>query len=153
MPSSRGSSLSRETQVLSLGREDPLEEGIATHSSILVWRIRWTVEPGGLQSMGSQRVRHDWINLTCTHCIHGWYNSKNWCEEHGINIIAYSNHIYVHKLIITCSACICKNSRKKCQQKDATDQCWYLHSKSIVPLSLWRSYRKWSVTSNPIEME
>ena len=44
--------------VQSLGWEDPLEEGIATHSSILAWRIPWTEEPGGLQSMGSQRVRH-----------------------------------------------------------------------------------------------
>ena len=47
-----------ETWVLSLGREDPLEEGMATHSSILAWRILWTEEPGGLQSMGSQRVGH-----------------------------------------------------------------------------------------------
>ena len=43
----------------SLGWEDPLEEGIATHSSIFAWRILWTEEPGGLQSIGSQRVRHD----------------------------------------------------------------------------------------------
>ena len=48
-----------ETQVLSLGQEDPLEEGMATHSSILVWRIPGIEEPGGLQSMVSQRVRHD----------------------------------------------------------------------------------------------
>ena len=46
----------RETQVRSLGREDPLEKGMATHSSILAWRIPWTEEPGGLQSMGLQRV-------------------------------------------------------------------------------------------------
>ena len=46
----------RETWVLSLGWDDPLEEGIATHSSILAWRIPWTEEPGGLQSVGSQRV-------------------------------------------------------------------------------------------------
>jgi len=49
----------REIQVRSLGWEDPLEEGIATHSSILAWRIPWTEEPGELQSMGSQRVGHD----------------------------------------------------------------------------------------------
>ena len=49
----------QETQVRSLGQEDPLEEEMATHSSILVWRIPWTEEPGGLQSMGSQRVGHD----------------------------------------------------------------------------------------------
>ena len=46
-------------QAQSLGQEDPLEEGKATHSSILVWRIPWTEEPGGLQSMGLQRVGHD----------------------------------------------------------------------------------------------
>ena len=49
----------RETQVRSLGEEDPLEKEMATHSSILAWRIPWTEEPGGLQSMGSQRVGHD----------------------------------------------------------------------------------------------
>ena len=46
-------------QVRSLGQEDPLEEGMGTHSSILAWRIPWTEESGGLQSTGSQRVRHD----------------------------------------------------------------------------------------------
>ena len=45
----------QETQVRSLGWEDPLEEGMATHSSILVWEIPWTEEPGGLQPMGSQK--------------------------------------------------------------------------------------------------
>ena len=49
----------RETQVRSLGQEDPLETEMATHSSTLAWRIPWTEEPGGLQSMASQRVRHD----------------------------------------------------------------------------------------------
>ena len=49
----------QETQVQSLGWEDPLEEGIATHSRILAWRIPWTEEPGGLWSMESQWVRHD----------------------------------------------------------------------------------------------
>ena len=48
-----------ETWVQSLGREDPLEKEMATHSSILAWKIPWTEDPGRLQSMGSQRVRHD----------------------------------------------------------------------------------------------
>ena len=52
----------REMQVPCLGREDPLEEEMATHSSILAWKIPGTEEPGGLQSMGCQRVRHDWVN-------------------------------------------------------------------------------------------
>ena len=49
----------QETWVRSLGQEDPLEKEMATHSSILAWRIPWAEEPGGLQSMGSQRVGHD----------------------------------------------------------------------------------------------
>ena len=49
----------QKTQALSLGWEDPLEEGITTHSSILAWRIPWAEEPGGLQSIGLQRVGPD----------------------------------------------------------------------------------------------
>ena len=49
----------QETWVRSLGQKDPLEKGIVTQSRILAWRIPWTGEPGGLQSMGSQRVRHN----------------------------------------------------------------------------------------------
>ena len=49
----------QETQVQSLGREDPLEKEMVTHSSILAWRIPWTEKPGGLQSTGLQRVRHN----------------------------------------------------------------------------------------------
>ena len=49
----------QEIGVQSLGRDDPLEKGLATLSSILAWRIPWTEEPGGLQSMGYQRVGHD----------------------------------------------------------------------------------------------
>ena len=51
----------QETLVQSLGQEDPLEKGMATHSSILAWRIPWTEEHSGLQSMGLQRIRHDWV--------------------------------------------------------------------------------------------
>ena len=57
-------------QVLSLGQEDPLEEGTATHSSILVWEIPWTEEPDGLQAMGLDTTEthtrcHDWSRLLC----------------------------------------------------------------------------------------
>ena len=51
----------QETWVLYLGQEDPLEKEMATHSSILSWEIPWTEEPDGLQSIGSQRVGHDWV--------------------------------------------------------------------------------------------
>ena len=56
----------QKIQVPSLGGEDPLEEGVATHSSVLAWSIPWTEEPGGLQAMGSPRVRHDWSVPACS---------------------------------------------------------------------------------------
>ena len=55
--------------VLSLGQEDPLEEGMTTHSSILAWRVPWREEPGKLPSMGSQRVRH-----YCSDLAHNFKN-------------------------------------------------------------------------------
>ena len=59
-----------ETRVQSLGWEDPLEKGMATHSNILAWRIPWTEEPGGRQSMGSQRIQQD--RATSTHSLTQW---------------------------------------------------------------------------------
>ena len=56
---SDGKSCNEGDRVQSLGREDPLENKMATHSSIIAWKIRWTEEPGRLQSTGSQTVRHD----------------------------------------------------------------------------------------------
>ena len=72
----------QETQVWSLGQEDPLEKRVATHSSILAWIIPWTEKPGRLYSMESQRVRHDWVTNTHTHTHththrHLKKNSKN----------------------------------------------------------------------------
>ena len=58
----------QDTQVWFLGQEDPLEKGMATYSSILAWRIPWAEEPGQLQSMGLQRVGHNWV--TNTHILH-----------------------------------------------------------------------------------
>ena len=55
----KNSNTMQETRVQSLGWKDPLEKGMATHSSILAWRIPWTEESHGLQTMGSQRVRHN----------------------------------------------------------------------------------------------
>ena len=56
-----------EAWVRSLGQEDPLEEGVAAHSSILAWRIPWAEESGMLQSKGLQRVKHDGSDLACMH--------------------------------------------------------------------------------------
>ena len=68
----------QETQVQSLGREDPLEEKIAIHFSILTWEIPWTEQPSGLQSTGSQRVRH---NLAAKQQQH----IKTQCLAHATN--------------------------------------------------------------------
>ena len=65
-----------DTWVQSLGQEDLLEKGVATHSSILAWRISWTVEPGRLQSMELQRVRQDWATNTFTEEFQSW--SPGW---------------------------------------------------------------------------
>ena len=54
----------QDTRVQSVGWEDPLEKQMETHSSIPAWRIPWTEEPGGLQSMESQRIRHNWVTNT-----------------------------------------------------------------------------------------
>ena len=59
-------SAKQETKVRFLGREDPLEKEMATHSSILAWEIPWTKEPGGLESMGSRRVGHGCVTKPCT---------------------------------------------------------------------------------------
>ena len=70
----------QETWVLSLGWEDPLEKEMATHPNILAWEIPWREKPGELQSMGSQRVRHDWAHthyyLLTGNCIPAEYNKK-----------------------------------------------------------------------------
>ena len=69
----------QETWVWSLGWEDPLEKEMATHSSILAWKISWTEEPGGLQSIGSQRVGHNWA--TNTYLLYFLWSPhwKDWC--------------------------------------------------------------------------
>ena len=79
----------RETRVQSLGREDLLEKEMATHSIILAWKIPWTEKPGRLQSMGLQRVIHDWETSLSLFTFIFWLLSstqtemKNWQEEKG----------------------------------------------------------------------
>ena len=75
----------QETWVWSLGWEDPLEKGMATHSSILAWRIPWTEEPGRIQFIGYQRVGHEWVTFSSSH-VWMWeldykenWAPKNWC--------------------------------------------------------------------------
>ena len=77
-----------ETQVWSLGWEDLPEKGMATDSSILAWKIPWMKEPGGLQSMGSQRVGHDWATNTHTH---SWFTVLCSRNYHSIVKQLHSN--------------------------------------------------------------
>ena len=65
----------QETWVRSLGQEDPLEKGMATHTSILAWKIPWTEEPGGLQPIASQRVGH---KSACTHTLGSNIVNESW---------------------------------------------------------------------------
>ena len=96
----------RETQVQSLGQEDPLEKEIATDTSILAWRIPWTEEPGGLQFMGSQRVNttkwlthnqatKQYINVyVCVVCVYTRshvYLKIDWELEYAINTVSTVN--------------------------------------------------------------
>ena len=84
-----------ETWVRSLGQEDPLEEGMATHSSILAWRIPRTEEPGRLQSIESHRVRHDWRDLEHMPTP-GWISKKK-------SLLSWNSHsFHTNKYIMEC---------------------------------------------------
>ena len=81
----------RETRVQSLGQEDPLEEETATHSSILFWKIPWTEEPGRLQSMGSQRVRHDSVTEHRAH-THVSKHARNESQPDVMSEVTYRGY-------------------------------------------------------------
>ena len=78
-----------------VGNIHPLVEGMATHSSILAWRIPWIEEPGGLRSMGLQRVRHDWNNLART-C--------SGTQSHSLKSTAY--YSFLHSFIHSINMCL-----------------------------------------------
>ena len=84
----------QETWVQSLDWEDPLEKEMATHSSFLAWRIPWTEEPGGLQSLGSQRVRHNWVmrlDHSVSHLVVFWIWHLPSCLEHSTSCLTSSS--------------------------------------------------------------
>ena len=98
-----------DTWVRSLGWGDPLEKGIATLSSILAWRVPWTEEPGRLQSMGSQRVGHDWVTFSSL----GWgpltcilvssqvvISHSPWCDGKGYLITEYICNTVWFKILL-----------------------------------------------------
>ena len=100
-----------------LGLEDPLEEGMATHSRILAWGIPWTGQPGGLHSIGSQSVGHERSNLACMHACHktcheGWYPNERLlpasCKRNHSNnfMVEWLRLCCLFLLIAACFACI-----------------------------------------------
>ena len=89
----------QETPVQSLGQEYPLEKGMAIHSSILAWRIAWTEEPCGLQSMRSQRAGHNWVTNTVSatlgpsRCLFCSYHFSAWLSLDGIYVLTSSSAV------------------------------------------------------------
>ena len=103
----------QETWVRSLGREDPLEKEMETHFSILAWRIPWTKEPGRLQSMGSQRVGHDWATsltllLFTRHICFNYIFLAFKCDDFHILHFrpVYSSYIIMQSHKLVCQCCL-----------------------------------------------
>ena len=85
----------QETWVPSLGWENPLEKGMATHSSILTWKIPWTKEPDGLQSMELQSVRHDWVTRTFPFFLFYFFS---WSQTSTRGLVVY--HLQKRQTIV-----------------------------------------------------
>jgi len=128
----------QETWVQSLGQEYPLKKGMATHSSILAWRIPWTEESGGLQSTGAQRVGHDWVPNIHTHThTHVNYTSIKMekIQLSSVQLFSWSDSLRPHGL---------QHARLPCQSstpRACSNSCpssWWCHttiSSSVVPFS------------------
>ena len=104
-------------QVRSLGWEDPLEEGMATHSRILAWRITQTEEPGRLQSTGLQRVGHDWSNLAHTHAIHCRDTAQDGRVDSGrtLLMVAAATNWILSQEITQCKRIPHRSKHARCQ--------------------------------------
>ena len=103
----------RETWVRSLGWEYPLEKEMATHSSTLAWRILWTEEPGGLQSMGSQSVGHDWV----TSLLHFFFTEisiRQWWYWHLVFINLWNIEMNFWAISILYFYSLKRKPRKSC---------------------------------------
>ena len=98
----------QETWIQSLGWEDPLEKGMAIHSSFLAWRIPWTQETGGLQSMGSQWVEHDWVTKH-TYGLRGYTPLPDGVEG--------STPMFFSVLILVCSRTAKQKTKNKNKNK------------------------------------
>ena len=89
----------QETWVQSLGGEDPLEEDMAPHSSILAWEIPWTEQPGGLRSLGSQRVGHDWGTELAIAFSHIFLRDHTWILNFHFTLLLHILFLYYTYLV------------------------------------------------------
>ena len=137
-----------EMWVQSVGQADPLEEGMATHSSTLAWRIPWTEEPGGLQSVGSQRVRHDWATkqqqqtLSCTGSVLGGFGSILKYEEKNLNIKIDM------AMCLTDSLCCTLETNNVVNQLYSNENCKWIHLKNV---KTWQQQRSHDVPGGPAD--
>ena len=132
----KNQSAMQETRVQSLGQEDPLEEGMATHSSILAWRIPWAEEPGELLSIGSKRVGHDWSD---------WAHTQK-LTEHCKSTLLQENKFTKEKWNPGNLRTFLQNSKCRRQWSNVQDcgqttlcmlSLWW-RSENMVPHSLWK---------------
>ena len=115
-------------QVWFLGWEDPLEKGMAIHSSILAWKIPWTEEPSGLQSMGLQRAGHYWATSSFT--FSGSYANTVWENgSDGTNLGSYSSELGFHSLCITIAMSL---SEQRSFDPTAVETCTTQWFRSII---------------------
>ena len=106
----------QEMLTRSLGQEDPLEEEMATHFSILTWEIPQTEEPGGLQSTGSQRVKHNWA---CTHT-----HTQIYCQFCAFGSNKHNKHFLLLLRLFICGKCELNLKRKKKSHSVMSDSLW-----------------------------
>ena len=135
----------QETWVQSLGREDPLEKEMATHSSVLAWRIPWMEEPGGLPSTGSQRVGHDWATslhftsfglkpASCYFCVFLCGVNRNSQSVHGLFLSAFSPSVLPTHL---------KFLQGKFNNYSQCGGNWRLQK---MYCKSWKQFQRWSLT-------
>jgi len=128
----------RETQVWTLGLEDPLEKEMATRSSILAWRIPWTEEPGGLHSMGWQRVRHDWVsNNKVTFIIYLMWGFPGGAQFNSVHfsLSVVSDSLRPHELQHTRPPCPSPTPGVHTNSRPLSRWCHPAISSSVVPFS------------------
>ena len=136
----------RESQVLSLGWEDPLEKEMAIHSRTIAWKIPWTEEPGRLQPMGSQRVRHDWATSLSFSLYIYWYICLGGGREHRVTAWdgrrAWSNKYsiwrYSTKLFFWSHVSYCPKWYQESSDPELFR--WSVDSVSIDYFSLWSKF-------------